>query len=66
MSDIAIIGAGHNGLVTACLLADAGHRVTVLEARDLVGGACVSEELWPGYQVSTTSYVSTLLMPQVV
>ncbi|HEU4401410.1 MAG TPA: NAD(P)/FAD-dependent oxidoreductase [Candidatus Polarisedimenticolia bacterium] len=63
---IVVIGAGHNGLVTSNLLAEAGHRVTVLEARGLVGGACVSEELFPGYQVSSTSYVSTLLLPQVV
>src|SRR5882672_8946593 len=63
---IVVIGAGHNGLVAASLLADAGHRVTVLEARALVGGACVSEELFPGYKVSSTSYVSTLLLPQVV
>ncbi|HKQ97670.1 MAG TPA: NAD(P)/FAD-dependent oxidoreductase [Candidatus Polarisedimenticolia bacterium] len=64
--DVLVLGAGHNGLVVANLLAEAGHRVTVLEARTQVGGACVSEELWPGYQVSTTSYVSTLLLPQVV
>jgi len=63
---IAIIGAGHNGLVTANLLAEGGHRVTVLEARPIVGGACVSEELFPGYKVSSTSYVSTLLLPQAV
>ena len=63
---IAIIGAGHNGLVTASLLAVAGHRVSGLEARDIVGGACVTEELFPGYKVSSTSYVSTLLMPEVI
>jgi len=63
---IVIIGAGHNGLVTASLLAEAGHAVTVLEARALVGGACVSEEIFPGFQVSSTSYVSTLLLAQAV
>ena len=64
--NIVIIGAGHNGLVTANLLAEAGHSVTVLEARHIVGGACVTEELFPGYKVSSTSYVSTLLLPQIV
>ena len=66
LKEIVVIGAGHNGLVTAGLLAEAGHRVTVLEARQIVGGACVSEELFPGYKVSSTSYVSTLLLPQIV
>ena len=63
---IALIGAGHNGLVAANLLGEAGHQVTVLEARQLVGGACVTEELFPGYRVSSASYVSTLLLPQAV
>jgi phytoene dehydrogenase-like protein len=63
---IVVIGAGHNGLVTANLLGEAGHQVTVLEARGIVGGACVSEELFPGFQVSSTSYVSTLLLPQAI
>jgi phytoene dehydrogenase-like protein len=64
--EVVVIGAGHNGLVAANLLAEAGHRVTVLEAREVVGGACVTEELFPGYKVSSTSYVSTLLLPQAV
>ena len=64
--DVVVVGAGHNGLVTACYLARAGLRVRVLERRDVVGGACVSEELWPGYKVSTTSYVTTLFDPRIV
>jgi phytoene dehydrogenase-like protein len=64
--DVVVVGAGHNGLVTACYLARAGLRVCVLERRDVVGGACLTEELWPGYKVSTTSYVTTLLDPRIV
>ena len=63
---IVIIGAGHNGLVTANLLAEKGQEVTVLEARSIVGGACTTEELWPGYKVSSASYVNTLFLPQAV
>src|ERR1043166_3187014 len=64
--DIIIVGAGHNGLVTAAYLARAGRRVLVLERRDVVGGACVTEELWPGFKVSTASCVTTLLRPATV
>ncbi len=63
--DCVIIGAGHNGLVCASDLAAAGWRVLVLESRHLVGGACVTEELWPGYRVSTASYVVSLLLPEI-
>src|SRR3972149_1016725 len=63
---IVMIGAGHNGRVAANLLAEAGHQVTILESRQLVGGACVTEELWPGYKVSSASYVNTLFLPQAV
>src|SRR2546429_878090 len=58
--DIIIVGAGHNGLVTAAYLARAGKRVLVLERRHVVGGACVTEELWPGFKVSTAAYVNIL------
>ncbi len=64
--DVLIIGAGHNGLVAAAYLARAGRRVLVLERRELVGGACVTEELWPGFKVSTASYVNSLLRPEII
>lgn len=64
--DAIIIGGGHNGLVTAAYLARAGRKVLVLERREVLGGACVTEELWPGFQVSTAAYVSSLLRPEVI
>src|SRR5919199_641219 len=64
--DTIIIGAGHNGLVTATYLARAGQRVLVLERREVIGGACVTEEIWPGFKVSTASYVNSLLRPEII
>jgi phytoene dehydrogenase-like protein len=64
--DIIVIGAGHNGLVAAAYLARAGRHVLVLERRDVVGGACVTEELWPGFKVSTAAYVNSLLRPEII
>src|ERR1044071_1035482 len=66
MYDAIIIGAGHNGLVTAGYLARSGLKVLVLEARELPGGACVTEELWPGFHVSTAAYLCSLLQPRIV
>src|SRR5437588_6181761 len=64
--DIIIVGAGHNGLVAAAYLARAGKRVLVLERRELVGGACVTEEVFPGFKVSTAAYVNSLLRPEII
>ncbi len=64
--DVIIVGAGHNGLVTANYLAQAGLSVRVLEARDVVGGACVTEELIPGTRWSSCAFVADLIRPEVV
>lgn len=63
--DALIIGAGHNGLIAGAYLARAGRRVLILERRDLVGGACVTEEVWPGFQISTAAYLCSLLRPEI-
>jgi len=65
-TDAVIIGAGHNGLVAAGYLARAGHSVTVLERRGMVGGAAVTEEFHPGFRNSVCSYVVSLLNPAVI
>ena len=64
--DAIIIGGGHNGLVTAAYLARAGLRTLVLERRPVLGGACVTEEPWPGYKVSTLAYLCSLFQPRIV
>jgi phytoene dehydrogenase-like protein len=64
--DLIVIGGGHNGLVTAAYLARRGLKVLVLERREVLGGACVTEEVWPGYKVSTAAYVTSLLRPEII
>lgn len=64
--DCIVIGGGHNGLVTAGYLAKAGKSVCVLERRHVLGGCSTTEELWPGYKVSTAAYVISLFLPEII
>jgi phytoene dehydrogenase-like protein len=64
--DVAIVGAGHNGLVAAGYLARAGLSVALFERREIVGGAAVTEEFAPGFRNSTASYTVSLLHPKVI
>src|SRR5438128_2168218 len=64
--DAIIVGGGHNGLATAAYLGRAGLKTLVLERRDVLGGAAVSEHPWPGYTVSTLSYGLSLMPPEVI
>ena len=64
--DAVVVGGGHNGLTAAAYLARAGLSTLVLERRDIVGGCCVTEEIAPGCRVSTTSYIASMLRPEVI
>src|SRR3954447_12557469 len=66
MLDAVVIGAGHNGLVAAAYLARAGLSVEVFERREIVGGACVTEELWPGVRASPGAYTLSLLRGRIL
>src|SRR5262245_65940049 len=64
--DAIVIGAGHNGLVTACYLAKAGLKTLVVEKNAWIGGAAVSRSLYPNFTYSNCSYVSSLLRPEIM
>jgi phytoene dehydrogenase-like protein len=63
--DAIVVGGGHNGLVAGFYLARAGLRTLILERRDIVGGACVTEEFAPGYRASTGAYVLSMLRESI-
>lgn len=63
---VIVIGGGHNGLICATYLAKAGHPVTVLESRSMVGGCAVTEEIYPGFKFSRAAYVQSLLRPRII
>src|SRR6202043_3368340 len=64
--DVIVIGGGHNGLTHAAYLARAGKKVLVLERRHVLGGAAVTEEVFPGFKFSVCSYVVSLLRPEII
>jgi len=64
--DVIVIGGGHNGLVNAAYLARAGRKVLVVERRHVLGGAAVTEEIFPGFKFSVASYVVSLLRPEII
>jgi phytoene dehydrogenase-like protein len=64
--DAIVVGAGHNGLTAAAYLQRAGLKTLVLERREVVGGCCVTEEIAPGCRASTTSYIASMLRPEVI
>src|SRR5204862_6266289 len=64
--DAIVIGGGHNGLVAAAYLARAGRKTLVLERRPMIGGAAVTEQIFPGFKFSVFSYVVSLLRPEII
>ena len=64
--DVVVVGAGHNGLTAAAMLARAGLATLVVERREVIGGCCVTEEIAPGCRASTTSYIASMLRPEVI
>src|SRR5436305_10771434 len=66
MYDAIVVGGGHNGLTAAAYLARGGLSTLVLERREIVGGCCVTEEVAPGCRASTTSYIASMLRPEVI